>query len=160
MEIEAPTMEDADRLAELWVDLARDQREYGSHLLAEPNRESVREALARSIVTEGVLVARTTDGSLAGFVEFGPETVGYRQDADRGVIENIYVRPTHRSIGVGTELLAAAEERLREAGVDRISLEVLASNEAARRFYARHGYDPHRIEMEKAPESDTHSKED
>lgn len=160
MEIEAATMADADRLAELWVDLARDQREYGSHLLAEPNRESVREGIARSIVTEGVLVARTSDGSLAGFVEFGPETMSYRQDTDRGVIENIYVRPNHRGTGVGSDLLVAAEERLLDTGVDRISLEVLAPNDAARRFYARHGYDPHRIGMEKAPESDTHSKED
>jgi len=160
MEIEAPTIADADRLAELWVDLARDQRAHGSHLLAEPNRSSVREGLARSIVTDGVLVARTNDGSLAGFVEFGPENVSYRQDAERGVIENIYVRPTHRGSAVGGELLDAAEQRLLDAGVDRISLEVLAPNEAARRFYERHGYEPHRVEMEKAPESDTHSKED
>ena len=160
MEIEPPTMADADRLAELWVDLARDQRAYGSHLLAAPNRESVREGLARSIVTGGLLVARTVDGDLAGFVEFAPETGGYRQDVDRGVIENIYVRPTHRGIGVGADLLAAAESRLLDSGVDRVSLEVLAANEAAQRFYARQGYRPHRVEMEKAPESDTHSKED
>ncbi|WP_435118478.1 GNAT family N-acetyltransferase [Halolamina sp. C58] len=160
MEIEPATMDDADRIAELWVDLARDQRAHGSHLLAAPNRESVREGLARAIVTEGVLIARTAEGDLAGFVEFAPETGGFRQDVDRGVIENIYVRPSHRGSGVGGELLAAAERRLLDAGVDRISLEVLADNEAARRFYARHGYDPHRVEMEKAPENDTHSKED
>ena len=160
MEIEPATMADADRIAELWVDLARDQRAHGSHLLAAPNRGSVREALARSIVTEGVLVARTADDDLVGFVEFAPETGGYRQDVDRGVIENIYVRPTHRGGGVGGALLAAAESRLLDAGVDRISLEVLADNAAAQQFYERKGYEPHRVEMEKAPESDTHSKED
>lgn len=160
MEIEQATMDDADRLAELWIDLARDQRAHGSHLLAAPNRESVREALARSIVTEGVLVARTAEGDLAGFVEFSLETGGYRQDVERGVIENIYVRPSHRGGGVGGDLLVAAESRLLDAGVDRISLEVLADNAAARRFYERRGYEPHRVEMEKAPESDTHSKED
>ncbi len=160
MEIEAPTIEDADRLAELWVDLARSQRAHGSHLLAEPNRGAVREGLARAIVTGSVLVARTADGDLAGFVEFAPETDSYRQDVERGVIENIFVRPAHRGTGLGADLLAAAEGRLLDAGVDRISLEVLADNEAARRFYARQGYEPHRLELEKAPESDTHSKED
>lgn len=160
MEIESATMADADRLASLWVDLARDQRAHGSHLLAEPNRASVREGLARSIVTEGVLVARTDDGEIAGFVEFAPETVSYRQDADRGVIENIYVRPSHRGDGIGSDLLAAAEDRLRQGGADRIVLDVLAPNEAARRFYVRHGYEPHRVEMEKGPESDMHSRED
>ncbi|KPN32172.1 putative acetyltransferase [Halolamina pelagica] len=159
MEIEAPTMDDADRLAELWVDLARSQRAHGSHLLAEPNRETVREGLARAIVTQNVLVARTDD-DLAGFVEFAPETDSYRQDVARGVIENIYVRPSHRDTGLGADLLAAAEARLLDAGIDRVTLEVLADNEAARRFYARQGYEPHRVELEKAPESDTHSKED
>ena len=153
-------MADADRLAELWVDLARDQRAHGSRLLAEPNREAVREGLARAIVTEGVLVARTDDDAIAGFVEFAPEAASYQQDVDRGVVENIYVRPSHRGNGVGSDLLAAAERRLLDGGVDRISLEVLAENAAARQFYARHGYEPHRVEMEKAPESDTHSKED
>jgi len=160
MEIEAATMGDADRLAELWVDLARDQRAHGSHLLAEPNRASVREGLARSIVTGGVLVARGGDGGVVGFVEFAPETVSYRQDTERGVIENLYVREAHRGEGVGSDLLAAAEAELRENGAERICLDVLAPNEAARRFYARHGYEPHRIEMEKGPESDTHSRED
>ncbi|MFW5939940.1 MAG: N-acetyltransferase family protein [Halolamina sp.] len=160
MEIEPATMADAERVAALWVELARDQRVHGSHLLAEPNREAVREVLARSIVTGGVLVARTGDGTLAGFVEFGRETMSYRQDAERGVIENIYVRQPHRGSGVGGDLLEAAEDRLFDAGVDRVSLEVLADNEAARRLYARYGYEPHRIELEKAPESDTHSKED
>lgn len=153
-------MEDADRLAELWVGLARSQRAHGSHLLAEPNRETVREGLARAIVTQNVLVARTAADDLAGFVEFAPETDSYRQDVERGVIENIYVRPSHRDTGLGADLLAAAEARLLDAGVDRVTLEVLADNEAARRFYARQGYEPHRLELEKAPESDTHSKED
>ena len=153
-------MGDADRLAELWVDLARDQRAHGSHLLAEPNRAAVREGLARSVVTGGLLVARGADGDAVGFVEFAPETVSYRQDTERGVIENLYVRESHRGEGIGSDLLTAAEERLRENGADRICLDVLAPNEAARRFYARHGYEPHRIEMEKGPESDTHSRED
>ena len=142
------------------MDLARSQRAHGSHLLAEPNREAVREGLARAIVTQSVLVARTADGDLVGFVEFAPETDSYRQDVDRGVIENIYVRPSHRGTGLGADLLEAAENRLLDAGVDRIALEVLAENEAARRFYASHGYEPQRVELEKAPESDTHSKED
>jgi len=36
-----------------------------------------------------------------------------------------------------------------------VALETMADNEAARRFYRRHGYEPHRIELER--ESDTHS---
>jgi hypothetical protein len=36
----------------------------------------------------------------------------------------------------------------------------MAANAAARRFYERHGYRTHRVELEKSARSDTHSKED
>lgn len=158
MRIESPAMDDADRLADLWVELARDQRAHGSHLQPQANREAVREGLARHVITGGLLVARVDD-EIAGFVQFAPEGGSYKQDVERGVIENLYVRPEHRGEGIGSELLERAEQELFDAGADRVSLEVLASNEAARRFYARHGYDPHRVELEKAAENDNHTKE-
>lgn len=160
MSIEPATMVAAEELAELWVALARDQRAHGSHLQPEANRESVREGLARGIITGGVLVARAEDDSIAGFVQFSPENEAYAQDITRGVVENLYVRPDYRDDGIGSELLEAAEKQLFDAGADRVRLEVLAANEAACRFYARHGYTPHRVELEKAPENDNHTKED
>jgi len=159
MEIEASTMAAVDELAELWVALARDQRAHGSHLEPEANRESVREGLARGIVTGGVLVARAENGTIAGFVQFSPESEPYAQDVTRGVIENLYVRPGYRGDGIGSDLLETAEEQLFHADVDRIRLEVLAANEDARRFYARHGYTPHRVTLERALENDNHTKE-
>jgi ribosomal protein S18 acetylase RimI-like enzyme len=152
-------MSDADRLAELWVELACDQRAHGSHLQPEPNRESVREGLSRHIVTGGVLVARTDVGDIVGFVQFAPEGGSYVQDVERGVVENLYVQPDQRGNGIGSELLERAEQELIDAGAERVSLEVLAANDAARRFYARHGYEPHRVELEKSPENDNHTKE-
>lgn len=95
---------------------------------------------------------------IVGFVMFGPETGSFHLDVTRGVVENIYVLPAYRGEGRGSELLEAAETRLFEAGFDRVSLDVMAANDAARRFYERHGYDPHRLELEKGPENDTHSK--
>ncbi len=160
MDIEAPTLADADSLADLWVELAYDQRDHGSHLPPEPNREAVLDGLSRHIVAGDVLAARRADGTFVGFVQFGPDGGSYEQDVERGVVENLYVRPDHRGDGLGSELLARAEQALLDAGVERVALEVLADNEAARRFYARHGYEPHRVELEKSPESDSHTKED
>lgn len=59
MRIETADMTDTDRLADLWVALAQDQRTYGSYLLPEENRDTIRETVARHIVTGGLLVART-----------------------------------------------------------------------------------------------------
>jgi ribosomal protein S18 acetylase RimI-like enzyme len=158
VDIDAPDTEAAGAVADLWVDLAREQRAFGSHLHAERNRATIREAVVRHIIAGGLLVAR--DGEeIVGFVMFGPESERYEQDVSRGVVRNIVVRPDYRNEGIGAELLAAAESSLREADFDVVSLSALADNEAARRFYARHGYEPHRVDLEKPLENDTDKTE-
>ncbi|MFC6724129.1 GNAT family N-acetyltransferase [Halobium palmae] len=160
MEVVPADTNDADALVDLWVELAEGQRAHGSHLLAAPNRASIREAVLQHVVTGGLFVAR--DPTIVGFVMFGPEVDGYEQDVTRGIVRNLFVAPERRGEGVGTALLDAAESSLRELGVDVVSLDVIAANEAARRFYRRHGYRPQRVELEKRVrdgESDTDSKE-
>ncbi|WP_135830023.1 GNAT family N-acetyltransferase [Halorussus halobius] len=164
--VEPGRVGDADGVADLWVALAADQRRYGSHLLADENREVVREAFARDAVAGELLVARAppanddqSNGGIVGFATFGVESGRYDTDAVRGVVENVFVVPDRRGEEVGADLLAAAECRLADAGVDVVALEAMADNEAARRFYRRHGYSPHRVKLEKSVESDTLTKE-
>ncbi|WP_255195603.1 GNAT family N-acetyltransferase [Halorarius litoreus] len=152
MNIESPGIESADELTDLWVDLADDQRAYGSHLLVEENRTQARESLLRHALTGCLLVARD-DGDLVGFVSFYPEGGSFEQDVQRGIIENIYVVPERRGEGIGSELLAAAEARLVDDGAEVLALEAMAANEDALRFYRRHGYAEHRVELER--ETDT-----
>lgn len=45
-----------------------------------------------------------------------------------------------RRAGLGSLLLTAAEERLRDAGSIAVSLEAAVDNAAALHFYKRHGY--------------------
>lgn len=156
--IEAAESDEAETITSLWVRLADGQRAYGSHILPEANRTQIRESVARHIVGNTLLVARR-DG-IVGFVMFTVEDGTYEQDLDRGIVENIYVDPAARNEGVGTALLRAAERRLAERGADTVALEVMAGNDAARRFYDRQGYEPNRLELEKRVESDTHSKDD
>jgi ribosomal protein S18 acetylase RimI-like enzyme len=151
-------MAEVPTIADLWVDLAESQQSYDSHLCADSNRQSIRESIAGHVVADGLLVAR--DDSVAGFVMFELETGRFEQDVTRGTIVNLYVRPDYRGEGVGSALLDAAEAALASAGADVVALDVMASNRDAIRFYERHGYLSHRIEMEKPVESDRHSKED
>jgi len=155
--IEAATSADIDHIADCWVELARDQRAHGSHLLAAENRSAVRDSVARHVVENDLLVAR--DEGIVGFVMFELQTGIYQHSTSRGVIQNIYVEPASRSQGIGSALLDTAEEALREQGAKVLSLEVLERNENARRLYENRGYEPHRIEMEKSDENDNHSKE-
>ncbi len=73
------------------------------------------------------------DGALAGFI------VTERED-DLGHIITLDVAEAHRRRGVGTALLAAAEARMMEAGVRRVSLETATDNLPAVAFWQKHGY--------------------
>jgi ribosomal protein S18 acetylase RimI-like enzyme len=154
MEIESPDTTIAGDVTDMWVDLAAGQREFGSHLRTDENRTRIRESVVRHIVTDTLLVARE-DEDLVGFVMFSVESGSFDQDVRRGVIENLFVDESYRRETVGAQLLEAAEEVLRERDVEVVALEVMWENESAREFYADHGYEPHRVEVEKALESDT-----
>lgn len=152
--VEAATVADVDEVTELWVELAEGQRAFGSDLLSEGNRSTVRETLARQAVTGGLLVARDDEDRVVGFVTFEPEKGSFEKRVAVGVVQNIYVVPERRGEGIGGELLARAERQLRADGAEVVTLEAMADNERARAFYRHHGYRPHRVAMRK---SDTDS---
>ncbi len=155
--IETGGSDDVDAVTDLWVRLAADQREYGSHLLSEDNRTTIRESVARHAVGDTLLVARA--GAVVGFAMVAVKPGGFAQDCTRGVVENLYVATGRRGEGVGTALVEAAEARLADRGADVVSIEVMAENGQARELYRRLGYEPHRVELEKPARSDTHSKD-
>ncbi|RQH03067.1 GNAT family N-acetyltransferase [Natrarchaeobius oligotrophus] len=160
--IERATADDVDAVARLWVRLARDQRAYDSYVLAEENRATMRETLAAYRLEDGLLVARA-DGSIAGFASFSVERGALELDGTRATLSNLYVEPSYRDRGIGATLLEAVEESLAGRGIDVLTLEVMADNDAARRFYRRRGYETFRVAMhrdlENRSENDTHSKE-
>ncbi|WP_436932729.1 GNAT family N-acetyltransferase [Halosimplex halobium] len=158
MEIELASVAQAETVTDLWVALAEEQTQHDSHVLGERNRSSVADELARHAVTDRLVVA-TDDDAVVGFVMFTLNRGSYEMDVTQGVVENLYVVPERREEGIGGELLATAERRLGSLGADTVTLEAMADNLAARRFYRRHGYDSHRVQLEKPLETDTHSKE-
>ena len=157
--VERAVSDEIDALVDLWVDLATDQQQHGSHLRADANRPPIRETMLQHVVSGTVIVARRGDEAV-GFVTFGPESGRYQQTARRGMIHNIYVRPADRGVGIGSALLERAEAMLDSMGVDLIGLESMAENDAARSFYRRHGYCPHRIELEKPINDDPVGSDD
>lgn len=55
-------------------------------------------------------------------------------------IDELYVLPSERGKGIGTELIKVAETECRRAGFTNISLQLSRGNDAARTFYHRRGY--------------------
>ena len=170
--IRQPEPEEVGYLAYLWVELANSQRKHGSHLLGQENREAIQNEMSMSTATGGVLLAEVTaeggddaddaddadDGIIVGFVTYGPEFSAYEQDVDRGMLHNIYVLPEYRNQGIGSELFEAAEQSLLDAGMDVLVLEAMAANEDAQRLYRQHGYELHRVELERHIETNNHTK--
>lgn len=148
MRVTPAVADDIDAVTDLWVRLASSQRAHGSTLLPEENRETVRDSVARGIVTGELLVARgdvDDHDAPVGFVGFSLDHGGLERDETRGVVDNLFVEPDRRGEGVGSALLAAAERALHEAGAVEIALEAMATNDRARSFYRNHGYEPHRV---------------
>ncbi|MEQ8484867.1 MAG: GNAT family N-acetyltransferase [Pseudomonadales bacterium] len=55
-------------------------------------------------------------------------------------IDEFFVLPSGRSVGVGSELLRSAESEFARIGCTNVSLQLSRNNDAARRFYHRFGY--------------------
>ncbi len=78
-------------------------------------------------------------GNIVGFIiadRFRPR----RASRSMGKIITIDVAPEAQHSGLGSLLTRAAEAGLKEQGCDYVSLEVAVDNEAALRFYKKHGY--------------------
>lgn len=87
---------------------------------------------------EAHLVAEL-DGRLAGYIRLNPVTPLRENTHVLGIV-GLAVAPGDRRRGVGSALLAAAEQHARARGARKLSLRVLGTNETALRLYERHGF--------------------
>ena len=98
--------------------------------------------ILRLAVHDGVappVVAESPDGSLAGVLQVSIRLSTW-EAAPYAYLEDFFVDEPFRGRGTGSALLARAVEIARERGCVRIDLDVLTASDAARAFYARHGF--------------------
>ena len=122
--IDNMTQADLDQVAALW-----EAAEMWPH--AGEDRAWLERALARNpgctlVWREGKSVIGTVIGAWDGL---------------RGWVYRLVVAEDRRAEGIGTALLAAAEARLRDAGVKQINLMVYDQNPVAEVFYLHRGYE-------------------
>lgn len=90
---------------------------------------------------ERALQVATHEGDLVGYVFVLPESLSYIWDG--AVLNEVFVREEYRGSGVGDRLMEAALSvaRTQSLPLDRMVLDVDRSNERARSFYERWGFD-------------------
>jgi ribosomal protein S18 acetylase RimI-like enzyme len=88
----------------------------------------------------------------------GTVMAGY--DGHRGWIYSIAVSPNYQKQGVGSSLLAFAEQKLSELGCMKTNLQIMEGNEVVESFYLANGYQTEkRISMGKRLPENINSNE-
>jgi len=109
---------------------------YGQFLLSQVEREGM-----LVIVAEG-------DGEVIGYAYAGMEGNDYMAlRGPAGVLYDLVVDPAHRRQGIGSALMEAALNRLRELGAPRVLLFTADKNHGAQAMFDRAGFRRTMIEM-------------
>ena len=135
--------DDAAAAARLWVRSAREHTAYDPVYATASDAEKVmRRFLADlSSSSHSCLFVAERNGEVVGFLSgelregspaFKPKTWA--------AVEDIYVVPDHRSLGIGHALFGECREWAEQKGADGISLQVAAGNTRARKFYEDLGF--------------------
>ena len=80
------------------------------------------------------------DGAVVGYIRLGVPSP-LPEEAHVLAVHGLAVAPEARRRGVGTALLAAAEQRARARGARKLSLRVLSTNPTAIRLYQQFGFE-------------------
>jgi ribosomal-protein-alanine N-acetyltransferase len=98
---------------------------------------------AFTLIAEALAEGREKN-DMSKIIESSPTILGFivAQRTRRGVghILTIDVPPTSRRLGIGSQLLTTAEDRLRDAACHSVVLETAVDNSTALAFYKRHDY--------------------
>ena len=132
-----------------WLRLGPErQREVGRQAVEDHVTQQVARLREEQGFPNQAFVARTGDGTLAGFV-----WVAKTHNDSTGQLEasllNQYVAEPYRGQGLGHRLMETAEEWARQQGLPRISLFIGVHNTLAQRLYESLGYQAEILRMTK-----------
>jgi len=88
------------------------------------------------------------NGEIVGFIDLW--TIhGFCHGGKLSFIQNLYVAPKHRRLGVGSKLLQKIVERAEEMGVLEIHVVTEFDNKPAIQLYKKHGLTKESLQLEK-----------
>lgn len=149
--IREATLDDLERLAELFIELHRHHVEIKPETFIMPEREWFSQKLSEILSDSGQTVLVHDSGGINAYAVVKIMDVNTEEKRPRRVcyIDCFAVSEDCRRRGIGTELLGAVKAFGRENGCTYVQLGVCASNTDAVKFYEKMGLVPRTIQMEK-----------
>ncbi|MEM9046484.1 MAG: GNAT family N-acetyltransferase [Pseudomonadota bacterium] len=121
------------------------------HDMAEKHLEALEDWVNQHYAGGNVIAE--VGGKPVGWALFAVATVhGFMVPEEHrlvGQLSDLWVEPEYRKLGIASALIAEAERRFKEAGIRRIHIAAITSNERAIRLYETLGYAPYEIELGK-----------
>jgi GNAT superfamily N-acetyltransferase len=127
---------DAAALAAMIAELFSIERDFVP--APEKHEAGIRAILARK-EDAAAFVAEEADGGPVGMVTV-QLVISTAQGGPSGLLEDLFVRESHRRRGVASALVAAVEDWCRSRGATRVQLLADAANLNALAFYGERGY--------------------
>ena len=135
--------DDAADAARLWVRSAEEHTDHDPIYSTSPDAEKTMRRFLADLTTSSLsflfvaILDDETIGFISGDLREGSPTFHPKTWAS---VDDVYVAPEYRSLGVGRALLENVEFWARDKGASGISLQVAAANERGRSFYGRLGF--------------------
>lgn len=127
------------------------QESYQGILPAEQLQELDEHIWQHSLTRPGrVNLVAVDNGRIVGLVSYGaPRQAGYFTEG-QGELMSIYVLADHQKRGIGTALMKAALDGLKQQGFDHAALWVMSTNAQAIAFYERAGWQGTGVQQKQA----------
>jgi ribosomal protein S18 acetylase RimI-like enzyme len=153
VEIRAAANADLEAIGAIYLDAARHHAGLEPSLYREPDLAAATARIgARIHDADREAFVALVDGSVVAMLElrFTDWAVAGSMLGPRRIAEvSLAVREADRGQGIGTALMAHAEERARARGCERLVLDAAAANTRAIRLYERLGYETYGVLMRK-----------
>ena len=123
-----------------WVTSSNSFERYRDHWLTTPQTKEFLGNLTKSLKDpRTVAEIWEVDGEPAGFVHVRfTDTTGY--GFTRADVYDLAVAPEYRRMGIGSRMMAFAEESARESGANALYIDTGWENEPARSLYVKRGF--------------------
>jgi ribosomal protein S18 acetylase RimI-like enzyme len=135
--------DDAAEAARLWMQSAEEHTAHDPVYATAPGAEKTMRRFLADLASSGhsflfvAVSGSRTVGFISGELREGSPTF---QPKTWASVDDVFVEPDHRNLGMGRALLESVGAWARERGASGISLQVAAANARARKFYEELGF--------------------